>query len=43
MHNERCMSGSEGGHQSPTAEMSHGVDARPYLTMCWPPVATFVC
>ena len=31
MHNERCTSGSEGGHQNPTAAMPHGADARPYL------------
>jgi hypothetical protein len=30
MHNERCTSGSEGGHQNPTAAMPHGADARPY-------------
>ena len=30
MHNERCMSGSEGGHQNPTAAIPHGADARPY-------------
>jgi hypothetical protein len=30
MHNERCTSGSEGGHQNPTAVMPHGADARPY-------------
>ena len=31
-HNERCTPGSEGGHQSPTAVMSHGAGARPYPT-----------
>jgi len=30
MHNERCTSGSEGGHQKPAAAMPHGADARPY-------------
>jgi hypothetical protein len=30
MHNERCTSGSEGGHQNPMATMPHGADARPY-------------
>jgi len=30
MHNERCTSGSEGGHQNPTVETPHGADARPY-------------
>src|SRR5215813_14719893 len=32
MHNERCTSGSEGGHRNPMAAMPHGADARPYLT-----------
>jgi hypothetical protein len=31
-HNERCTPGSEGGHQRPTAVMSHGAGARPYPT-----------
>ena len=30
MHNERCMSGLEGGHRKPTAAMPHGAGARPY-------------
>ena len=30
MHNERCTSGSEGGHRKPAAAMPHGADARPY-------------
>jgi hypothetical protein len=30
MHNERCTSGLEGGHQNPTAPMPHGADSRPY-------------
>ena len=29
MHNERCMSGSEGELQKPTAVTPHGADARP--------------
>ena len=33
MHNERCTSGSEGGHQNPTAAMPHGADARPYRVL----------
>ena len=35
MHNERCMSGLEGGHRKPTAAMPHGAGARPYLTFLW--------
>jgi hypothetical protein len=31
MHNERCTSGSEGGHQNPTAVTPQGADARPYV------------
>jgi hypothetical protein len=38
MHNERCTSGSEGGHQNPTAVMPHGADARPYWQISWPTV-----
>src|SRR5216684_8074552 len=29
MHNERCMSGSEGGRQKPAVATCHGADARP--------------
>jgi hypothetical protein len=36
MHNERCTSGSEGGHQNPTAAMPHGADARPYKAISAP-------
>jgi transposase InsO family protein len=36
MHSERCMSGSEGGRQKPTAATPHGAGARPY-----PSVATW--
>ena len=35
MHNERCMSGSEGGHQKPATAMSRGADARPYPIFGW--------
>jgi hypothetical protein len=33
MHNERCMSGSEGGHQNPTVTIMHGADALTTLTL----------